>query len=293
MSATSWRQQRWAPALVSLLTYAPAIAIAWWVLTLAPTPSILWNTLIADVAATLFVFAASFLTRNSSIYDPYWSVAPPLIAIYWFTAIGGSDLSTREWLAFGLVTLWALRLTFNCMRRWRTYEEQDFRYLDLKAKFGRAYPLIDLFGIELFPTVLVFLGCIPLIAVADSSSSLGLLDALAVIVTFGAILLETVADEQMWAYRKVRTHEAPICTRGVWRFSQHPNYVGEILFWWGIWLFGVASGASELWMIAGTLAMTLLFVFISVPLMVTRKRERYPNYDKLVAGIPVLLPRPF
>lgn len=293
MSTPSWRQHRLGPALVSLFVYGLAIAVAWWVLQHAPTASIIWNTLLADMAATLVVFAASLATRNSSIYDPYWSVAPPLIAIYWFASIGNMELSAREWLALGLVSLWAMRLTFNCMRRWKSYEEQDFRYLDLKAKFGRFYPLIDLFGIELYPTILVFLGCIPLLAVAGSDAPLGALDALAIIVTLGAISLETIADEQMWAYRKTRTVDAPVCTKGVWRVSQHPNYVGEILFWWGVWLFGLASGASEVWMIAGALAMTLLFVFISVPMMVKRKRERYANYDALVEGIPVLFPRPF
>ncbi len=293
MRNEGWRHHRLGPTIISLIVYLPSIAVAWWVITLAPTTSVLWNTLIADIAATLVVFVASILTRNSSIYDPYWSVAPPLIAIYWFVAIGSADLTPREWLAAGLVTLWALRLTFNCMRRWKSYAEQDFRYLDLKEKFGRLYPLIDLIGIELYPTVLVFLGCIPLLAVAGSDTPFGFLDGLAVLVTSAAILLETIADEQMWAYRKTRTAAAPICTRGVWRFSQHPNYVGELMFWWGIWLFGIASGASELWMITGALAMTLLFVFISVPMMVTRKRERYPNYDNLVDGIPVLFPRPF
>ncbi|WOF74585.1 DUF1295 domain-containing protein [Parvibaculaceae bacterium PLY_AMNH_Bact1] len=293
MSESSWRHHRRSPTIISLIVYLPAIGVAWWVVSMAPTTSILWNTLIADVAATLVVFAASILTRNSSIYDPYWSVAPPLIAIYWFTAIGSKELTVREWLAFGLVTLWAIRLTFNCMRRWSSYKEQDFRYLDLKAKFGRLYPLIDLFGIELYPTVLVFLGCIPLFAVAESGTPLGPLDGLAVAVTLGAILVETAADEQMWAYRKSRTPDAPICTRGLWRHSQHPNYLGELLFWWGIWLFGFASGASELWMITGALAMTLLFVSISVPMMIKRKRQRYPNYDALVEGIPVLFPRPF
>lgn len=293
MSPQSWRQHRLSPAIVSLLVYLPAIAVAWSVVSIGPTSSILWNTLLADVAATLVVFTASITTRNSSIYDPYWSIAPPLIAIYWFVALGTVELTAREWLAFGLVTLWAVRLTFNCMRRWTSYEEQDFRYVDLKARFGRLYPLIDLFGIELYPTILVFLGCLPLLAVAESGTPLGWLDLLAVAVTLGAILLETIADEQMWSYRKTRTPTAPICTRGVWRYSQHPNYVGELLFWWGLWVFGLASGLSEPWMIAGALAMTLLFVFISVPMMVARKRERYPDYDRLVEGIPVLLPKPF
>ncbi len=293
MKSASWRQHRLGPSIVSLVVYGGAIAVAWWVISIAPTTSILWNTLLADVAATLVVFAVSFASRNSSIYDPYWSVAPPLIAVYWFTAAGSADLSPREWLVFSLVSLWAVRLTFNCMRRWKSYDEQDFRYLDLKARFGRLYPLIDLLGIELYPTLLVFLGCVPLFAVANADASLGLLDGLALTLTLCAILLETIADEQMWAYRKTRTPDAPICTKGVWRFSQHPNYLGEILFWWGVWLFGVASGASEFWMIAGALAMTLLFVFISVPLMVTRKRARYANYDQLVEGIPALFPRPF
>ncbi|MBL4863385.1 MAG: DUF1295 domain-containing protein [Rhodobiaceae bacterium] len=288
-----WRQHRWGPAIASLIVYGLAIATAWVTVTSQPASSLLWNALIADIAATVVVFIASVVTRNSSIYDPYWSVAPPLLAAYWFWESGGDDLSPREWIVLILITLWAARLTFNCMRRWTSYNEEDFRYQDLRARFGRWFPLVDLFGIELYPTVLVFLGCLPLMAVAGSNAPLGYLDGIAASITLGAILLEMIADEQMWAYRKIRTPEHPICTRGVWRWSQHPNYLGEILFWWSIWVFGLASGASASWMIAGALAMTLLFVFISIPMMLARKRARYENYDELTKGIPVLLPHPF
>jgi steroid 5-alpha reductase family enzyme len=179
------------------------------------------------------------------------------------------------------------------MRRWSSYSQEDFRYQNLRTRVGPWFPLIDLFGIELYPTLLVFLGCLPLIVVSGSEAPLGGLDGLAAAVTLTAILLETVADEQMWAYRKIRTDEAPICRQGLWSRTQHPNYLGEILFWWGIWLFGLAADASAYWTITGAIAMTFLFVFISIPLMLTRKRERYENYDQLTKDIPVLLPRLF
>jgi len=61
---------------------------------------------------------------------------------------------------------------------------------------------------------------------------------------------------------------------GLWQWSRHPNYCGELLWWWGVWLFSVASGGNPVWGVAGPLAITFLFVFISVKLMEDRQLER-------------------
>ena len=93
----------------------------------------------------------------------------------------------------------------------------------------------------------------------------------------GAILLEAVSDMQMdkfQAARREKKTEAQMINVGLWTWSRHPNYFGEIMWWWAMWLFSQASGGAPVWGVAGPLAITLLFLFVSVKVHV---RCRYPQ----------------
>ena len=79
-------------------------------------------------------------------------------------------------------------------------------------------------------------------------------------------------------------------TRGLWAYSRHPNYFGEIMFWWGIFFFGLAADFHYWWTIIGPVSVTLLFTVISIPLMEKRNLERRPDYAKVRESIPVLIP---
>ncbi len=285
----SWRDRRWAPVAVCLPAYALAVAVAAVTVVVCHDLHPVAGVLLANVAATLTVFLFATALGNASIYDPYWSVAPPIALAWWMMADG--EASGRELICLALVLAWSVRLTWNCFYRWTSLRQEDFRYVDLRARTGRAFPLVNLLGIELFPTLLVFLGCLPLYAVSASQAPLGVIDALAILVTAGAIVIEAVADLQLHRFLRRRTDSNAICRDGLWSRSQHPNYFGELAFWWGLWLFGLAAGTAWVWTGVGALAMTTLFVFISVPMMLARKRKRHADYDARTAGIPVLLPR--
>jgi steroid 5-alpha reductase family enzyme len=273
---------------VCLIVYGAAlIAATLTVVIMGPTTPIL-TALAACVVATFVIFGFACWTDNASVYDPYWSIAPP-ITLAWWMAIE-APISGREWLVLALVTLWSVRLTWNCMLRWPDMGHEDFRYQDLRTQSGKWFPAVNLFGIELMPTVLVFLGCLPLFVVAQSDAPLNMFDALALAVTAFAIWIETMADLQLRAHRTAPAPKPEILTTGIWGWSQHPNYLGEISFWWGLFVFGLASAPFVWWTLPGALAMTGLFAFISIPMMLTRKRKRHPDYDAAVAGIPVLVP---
>jgi steroid 5-alpha reductase family enzyme len=244
----------------------------------------------ADLAATLVVFAVSVLVDNSSAYDPYWSVAPMAIAP-WLAAhpaAAGAPLARRA-LVISLVTLWGLRLTYNWARGFEDLGHEDWRYVDLRRKSGRAYWLVSLAGIHLLPTVMVYLGCLALYPALTSPRPLGPLDALAAVVTLGAIVIELVADEQLRAFRKER-REGEILARGLWAFSRHPNYFGEVSFWWGLFLCALAADPAQWWSGAGALAITLLFVFASIPMLDKRSAARRPEYAEHMKRVSALVP---
>lgn len=280
-----------ATLVVSLAVYGAAGLAAWLVLGQAMALAPWLQVLIGMSVATLVVFLFASAFGNASIYDPFWSVAPPLVLLHliWHSAQG--SFTTRHLIVLTLVSAWSLRLTGNCLRRWRSLRDEDFRYRDLRAKSGKWFWAVNLFGIEFFPTLLVWLGCLPMIAIASSTGPLNGLDIMASLAMASAILLEMMADAQLWRHRQSAGSQRSALTSGLWQFSQHPNYLGEMLFWWSVWLFGIAASTASWWTVTGALAMTGLFVFISVPMMLARKRSRIPEYDRQVRGIPVLFPR--
>lgn len=248
----------------------------------------------ADLAATLAVFAFSFAFRNSSFYDAYWSVAPIPIALYWWvSAPDPSGAWVRRLLVVALVVAWGVRLTANWARGWRGLDHQDWRYEDLRERAGPAFWLVSLLGIHGFPTVVVFLGCLPLYAVlAGSTRPLGALDGMAALLTAGAIWLEATADRALHRFKAGSPPAGEFLRRGVWAWSRHPNYLGEILFWWGLFGFSLAAGAASWWTAIGAVVITAMFHWVSLPMIETRMRERRPAYAAYAERTSRLLPRP-
>jgi steroid 5-alpha reductase family enzyme len=277
---------------VVVLTYLAALALAIAVAAIMGRDAPILTVFVADCAATLLVFAASVAFANASLYDPYWSVAPPVIGLYWASALPGSPaVPARQWLVLLLVFGWGIRLTANWARGWPGLHHQDWRYDMLRESSSAPYWLVNLTGIHYFPTLIVFVGCLPLYAaLAVGARPLGFLDGLAFAVTAGAIALEGIADEQLRAFNRSK-QSGEICTRGLWGWSRHPNYLGEMGFWWGLWLFALAAAPEWYWSAIGPLAITVMFVAASIPMLERRSHDRRPGYAEHAQRVPVLLPR--
>ena len=253
----------------------------------------LLNAFVIDLVATVVIFIFSRIYRNSSCYDAYWSVVPPLLALYWMV-VGSADApAIRELLVMGLVLYWATRLTLNWAYYWEGLGHEDWRYALLKQKNPRLELFADFFGIHLFPTLQVFLGLLPVYAVyCLGERPLGWLDLVATLVTAGAITLQMVADFQLHQFRQGRKQGQQLLA-GLWAWSRHPNYFGELGFWFGLLLFGLAAYPQGwYWQITGVACMSLMFFFASIPMMEQRSLERRPDYQRTIDTVSMLLPWP-
>lgn len=283
-------------ALVTL-AYVIAVAVgAGWLLW-APGTGRLWlDTLIADLLATLVVFGFSRAYRNSSFYDAYWSVIPPLLVLFWWwqgpIGISGSG-SLRAWLLAVVVGYWAVRLTSNWAYGFPGLHHEDWRYPILRDGAGRFEFLADLFGIHLFPTLQVFVGMLPAyVALTRPGDGLMWLAWLAFAVGVAAVTLELVADVQMHRF-VARRRPGAVMDEGLWGWSRHPNYLGEIGFWFSMALFGIAAAPGDIWwLFVGVAVMVAMFLGASIPMMEKRSLERRPQYQDVIDRIPRLLPRP-
>jgi steroid 5-alpha reductase family enzyme len=246
---------------------------------------------IADVAATFVVFGFSFALRNSSVYDSYWMIAPPTFAAgAWWLADAVS--AGRAGVTLIVVCVWSVRLTINWIRGWGGLDHEDFRYRDLQKKTGAAYWLVSLAGLHLFPTALVLVTMLPFAVIyAPGGADLGVLDLLGAAISLGGVVLQTVADEQLRAFAKSRTNRDDICDRGLWRYSRHPNYFGEISFWSGLTVLALASGQAPWWAYLGVPAIAGLFLFASVPMMEARQ-ARKAGWAAYAARTSMLVPLP-
>ena len=274
------------------LAYALALAVAVAWLALGPsTGSLLWDGLVADLLATLVIFGASRLHHNSSFYDAYWSVVPPLLIGWWWSQSPEAN-DTRAVLVMVVVVVWAVRLTGNWVYAFPGLHHEDWRYPLLRDKAGRAEALADLGGIHLVPTIQVFLGCLPAyVAVTRPGNAVGWLDAVAVVVGLGAVLLTFVADLQMYRFARTR-QPGQAMDQGLWAWSRHPNYFGEWGFWLALALFGVAASPGDAWwLFVGALAMLAMFQGASIPMMEERSLERRPAYQDVIDRVPRFVPR--
>ena len=236
------------------------------------------------VGSTLAVFAWSLGTGNSSCFDAWWSVAPGL-AVWLLPSEGGA----RAWLVRAVVTAWALRLTWNWARGWPGLVHEDWRYVDLRRKTGSAWWPVSLVAIHLFPCALVLLGSLPLVPALARATPLGWLELVGLVLAALAIAVETLADEQLRAFTQSKPPADAIMQTGLWAYSRHPNYLGELGFWWGLAMVGLGAG-GEPWVMAGAPSITALFTFASIPMMERRHAAKRPAYADYQRRVPMLLP---
>ena len=242
------------------------------------------SLLIADAVATVVIFIFSLIFENASVYDPYWSVQPPVILIAFAV---GRGLNLFGALLIAVVSFWAARLTANWAYTFHGLNHQDWRYTMLNEKTGAFYPVINFVGIHMVPTLVVY-GCIlPAVYAIREGLSANLFSIAFLCLSLGGAIMQGVADIEMHSYRKNR--ESAFIRRGLWKYSRHPNYLGEILMWWGVGLSIVSADPSRWWLLAGAVANTLLFLTVSIP-MADRRQARKAGFDEYKQQTRMLLP---
>ena len=206
---------------------------------------------------------------------------------------------------------------------------EDWRFVDFSNWIGGRgfrYWIFSLFGFHLIPTQMTFFALSPVSKVwlnGKESVEFGTLDAVAIAVTFGAIVLAFVADKQMCDFRQAQyggkafldfAAGSKKCYRGgLWNYSRHPNYFGEILFWFGMSLLAVADNPDKNlekcpmhWLVGrdfgfnflpfwktsfgGAFFIFCLFFFYSAPQLDKRNLKNRDGYQEIMDEVPGLIP---
>lgn len=262
------------------MLYAYAVgagALVFWLMTTpkfgAVSPDIL-ALLIADLTAMFFVWIYDITYVNVSVYDPYWSVAPPVMFILYAFYRGQFTLPVV--LLLIAVLYWGIRLTCNWAYTFKGMAHEDWRYAGYRERLSKTgFDLLHFFGFVLMPTLLVFACMLPGFRIWEAVADANALTWLGFALCIAAATIQLVADTQSHRFREA--NPGKVCIVGLWKGGRHPNYFGEIQMWWGVWLMYASLHGIDI-LILAPVAMTALFLFVSIPMMEKRQLENKPGY---------------
>ena len=243
------------------------------------------SLLIADIVATIITFCFSVIFKNASVYDPYWSVQPIVIVLAFAT---GAELNVFKIVMIVAIFYWGLRLTANWAYTFKGFNEQDWRYTNLQNKTKKLYPIVNFLGIHMFPTLVVYLCTLPAVYTIVSPGTPNAFSYIFIALSFASATLQLVADMQMHNFRKKGINQT--MNTGIWSYSRHPNYLGEVLMWWGICLASVCTIGFAWYLFLGAIINTLMFLFISIPLAENKLKDKpgFAEYKQTTSMLLIL-----
>jgi steroid 5-alpha reductase family enzyme len=247
-------------------------------------------TLLAAFGMMSLCWLASLALGDVSIVDILW--APAFAVVGWLCAGLAPVTGPRGWMVLGLVTLWAVRLGSHILARWLRHGREDYRYAAIRAKRGPNFPLTSLFWIFWLQALLLWIISLPLQAAVGAAAPLNGFDWLGGVIALSGIVIEAVADAQLTRFRARPAGGADVLDTGLWAWSRHPNYFGDFLLWWGIWIVAVAGGAP-LWTALGPIVMSALLLHYSgAGLMEDTIAVRRPAYREYTKRTSLFFPWP-
>jgi steroid 5-alpha reductase family enzyme len=250
---------------------------------------ILWITAAAVLVMMVAAWAVSLPLRDVSIVDICWGLGFVLVA--WVTLALSGNTVPRAWLLILMVSVWGLRLSGYLA--WRNLgKAEDYRYAAMREQHGRVFPLISLFSVFLLQGLLMWVISLPVQVGVLRAEAWPLSATVGLAVWIAGLFFESVGDYQMARFKADPRNRGQVMDRGLWRYTRHPNYFGDFLVWWGLYLVA-AEPASWWWTVVGPLLMSFLLVRVSgVRLLESSLRRRLEGYEEYVRRTNAFIPWP-
>lgn len=220
------------------------------------------------------MFIIALIKKDNSIVDVGWGLGFILVAFITFFFYGENRLHQK--LATFVTLIWGLRLAlYILIRNWG--KPEDFRYANWRKEWGNNVVIRSFFQVFMLQGVVMFINVLPIIIINSTPfahKSLVWLFPVGAFVGFIGFIFEAVGDWQMYSF-KSNPHKHGIMNKGLWRYSRHPNYFGEALQWWGMFLIAIPSGR---WYISILAPVTITFLLLRVS-GVTLLEKKYDGND--------------
>jgi steroid 5-alpha reductase family enzyme len=225
----------------------------------------------------MLLFALACRYSNYAIADFGWGMGFIIVSAYCLLSVAGHGVSLLAWLVVALITVWGSRLSTHIYLR-NKGKPEDFRYRQLREKWKRNAYLQAFVKLFLSQALIMWIVSTAIfIGVHDASPLLNIGTWLFVSMALFGLVYEAVSDYQLTQFKKLAGSQDKIMRQGLWQYSRHPNYFGEIVFWWGISLLVTVSTGNYLALISG-ITMNVLIMFVSGVPMLEDKYKKNPAY---------------
>ena len=238
------------------------------------------------------VWVASLVLRDACIIGMFWGLGYALIALT--TLLSSENLSPLA-VATGLAVMaWGVRLFTHLLVRWRKEPEEDYRYQNMRKKHGDHFWWRSIFTVFLFQGLLMWLVSMPFMAAFYFAGPAALpgLTIVFLVLALGGLYMETMADIQLTQFRAT-AKKGELLDSGWWKRTRHPNYLGDALFWWGIYGAVVAATPEAIWTIFAPLTMNYLLVKVSGADLLEYRLKKKPGYTDYMQRTNRFVPKIF
>ena len=236
----------------------------------------------------LLLWLLSLRLRNAAIVDIFWGSGFGLLAWLYFALSAG--FLPRKLLVATLVTIWGVRLSVHIWRR-NHGRPEDFRYRAWRVQWAGNFAWRSLLQVFMLQGALMWLISAPLLLAqtATAPAALGLLDGLGTLLWLAGFIFEAGGDWQLERFKANPDNAGRIMDSGLWRYTRHPNYFGDALLWWGLYLLAAASPAG-VWAIGSPLLMTVLLMRVSGVTLLEKSLGQRPEYREYIARTRAFFP---
>lgn len=250
----------------------------------AAHPLLLANVLFFLNVDVLF-WLVGLLLSNHWLIDLYWTVIPVMLLHYYRGHPASVADAARSAVAVALTWAWSARLTHNYLRRegWELGKREDWRFNEMRGQYGNTWWWMSFLAVYLSQQVFLIGICLPMYAIHSSNQPWGVWDLVAAATCVAGILIAHFADTQLHRFvtrneklKRLGEPTVPTLEDGLWRYSRHPNYFGEQLWWWGLYFF--AWNLSQQWMFLGPLVNSLCLGYVTV--LVERRMLKQEHRDE-------------
>jgi steroid 5-alpha reductase family enzyme len=239
-----------------------------------------------SLALVLFIymsvwFIISLFKKRNDVADIAWGLG--FIILTWSSFwVRDFDSGLRGMLIGILISIWGLRLAYHIYKR-NKGKIEDYRYLAWRQAWGKWFYPRSYLQVYILQGILLFMIVLPTLVINKNlSSPFGLLDVLGLIVWVIGFFFESVGDKQLAVFIKNPENKGKLMREGLWKYTRHPNYFGEVTMWWGIWI--ISLSVDMVWFsVLGPLTITVLILKISgIPMLEIKMKENpdFADYEK-------------
>ncbi|CAF3169355.1 unnamed protein product [Rotaria socialis] len=288
------------PVIVYLMIYSFSflLSIILHFILLPSISSPLYRVYVIDFCITcILFFIGNYVFSSNNIYDLHWPLIPLICSIYFnFTLNSLEPFSFKRLSLIIFICIWSSHLVWQTLFSSDNIHHEDWRYQLMRRKYENNFYLFAFFFLHLLPMLEVLIGSSSIYYIYTNThvyGNLTMMDILLLLIIFSGVLLENIADNQLSTFRlykqKSKEQRFSVLSAGLWKYSRHPNYLGEIIFWWGLFFLGYYYNAP-FWCALGPLLINLMMYFGSIPMTEERLFRKYPEYKFIQKRVSTLIP---